>query len=146
MCGIAGLYTKSDGLRDQLGKQLSKMLEQLSFRGPDSAGVAFYRDPAPEGSCKVSLHSAAQDPGWNDVGADLRREFGAASPPQVRATHATFVIEAQADQVQSWLLDQRPELTLMSAGRSIEIYKAAGPPQEFIERFEIGRASCRERV
>ena len=137
MCGIAGLYTKSDGLRDQLGKQLSKMLEQLSFRGPDSAGVAFYRDPAPEGSCKVSLHSAAQDPGWNDVGADLRREFGAASPPQVRNTHATFVIEAQADQVQSWLLDQRPELTLMSAGRSIEIYKAAGPPQEFIERFEL---------
>jgi glutamate synthase domain-containing protein 1 len=113
------------------------MLEQLSFRGPDSAGVAFYRDPAPEGSCKVTLHSAAQDPGWNDVGAQLRREFGAASPPQVRATHATFVIEAQAEQVQSWLLDHRPELTLMSAGRSIEIYKAAGPPQEFIKRFEL---------
>jgi glutamate synthase domain-containing protein 1 len=113
------------------------MLEQLSFRGPDSAGVAFYRDPAPEGSCKVTLHSAAQDPGWNDVGAQLRREFGAASPPRVRATHATFVIEAQAEQVQSWLLDHRPELTLMSAGRSIEIYKAAGPPQEFIKRFEL---------
>jgi glutamate synthase domain-containing protein 1 len=113
------------------------MLAQLSFRGPDSAGVAFYRDPAPEGSCKVSLHSAAQDPGWDDVGAQLRRELGAASPPRVRASHATFVIEAQADQVQSWLLEHRPELTLMSAGRSIEIYKAAGPPQEFIERFEL---------
>jgi glutamate synthase domain-containing protein 1 len=113
------------------------MLEQLSFRGPDSAGAAFYRDPAPEGSCKVTLHSAAPDPGWSDVGAHLRREFGDASSPQVRATHATFVIEAPADDVQSWLLEHHPELTLMSAGRSIEIYKAAGPPREFIERFEL---------
>ena len=137
MCGIAGLYTKSDGLHERLGEYLSKMLEQLTFRGPDSAGVAVYRDPAPDGSCKVTLHSAAQDPRWDDVGAQLCDEFGAASPPQVRATHATFVIEAQADRVQSWLLDNRPELTLMSAGRSIEIYKAAGPPQEFIERFDL---------
>jgi methylamine---glutamate N-methyltransferase subunit A len=137
MCGIAGLYTKSDGLHEQLGEYLSKMLEQLTFRGPDSAGVAVYRDPAPDGSCKVTLHSAAQDPRWDEVGARLCDEFRAASPPQVRATHATFVIEAQADRVQSWLLDNRPELTLMSAGRSIEIYKAAGPPQEFIERFEL---------
>ena len=58
MCGIAGLFTKTDALRSQLGGQLSAMLSQLSDRGPDSAGVAFYRDPAPEGWCKVSLHSA----------------------------------------------------------------------------------------
>ena len=49
MCGIAGLFTKTDALRSQLGTQLSAMLEQLSFRGPDSAGVAFYREPAPAG-------------------------------------------------------------------------------------------------
>ena len=47
MCGIAGLYTKSATLREQLGTHLASMLEQLSDRGPDSAGVAFYRDPAP---------------------------------------------------------------------------------------------------
>jgi glutamate synthase domain-containing protein 1 len=141
MCGIAGLYTKSDALRAQLGQQLAKMLGQLSFRGPDSAGVAFYRDPAPEGSCKVSLHSPVGDPGWNDVAAQLRREFGSASSPQIRASHATLVIGAQADQVQSWLLEHRPELTLMSAGRSIEIYKEAGAPQAFIERFVLAELS-----
>jgi glutamate synthase domain-containing protein 1 len=141
MCGIAGLYTKSDALRAQLGQQLAKMLGQLSFRGPDSAGVAFYRDPAPEGSCKVSLHSPVGDPGWNDVAAQLRREFGSASSPQIRASHATLVIGAQADQVQSWLLEHRPELTLMSAGRSIEIYKEAGAPQAFIERFALAELS-----
>ena len=91
MCGIAGLYTKTSALHQELGMLLSRMLEQLSFRGPDSAGVAFYRDPAPVGSCKVSLHSAAPEPGWDAVGAELERAFGVASPPSVRATHATFV-------------------------------------------------------
>jgi methylamine---glutamate N-methyltransferase subunit A len=137
MCGIAGLYTKSDWLRDELGGQLSKMLEQLSFRGPDSAGVAFYRDPAPEGSCKVSLYSAAADPGWDELGAELEAAFGDASGPRVRATHATLVIAADAQTVQEWLRAEHPELTLMSAGRTIEIYKEAGSPTEFVRRFSL---------
>ena len=137
MCGIAGLYTKSDWLRDELGGQLSKMLEQLSFRGPDSAGVAFYRDPAPEGSCKVSLYSAAADPGWDELGAELEAAFGEASGPRVRATHATFVIAADAQTVQEWLRAEHPELTLMSAGRTIEIYKEAGLPTDFVRRFSL---------
>ncbi len=141
MCGIAGLYTKSDTLREQLGSLLADMLEQLSDRGPDSAGVAFYRDPAPEGWCKVSLHSPSATPGWEALSAELAQQFGDASDPRVRATHAVFEIAAEADAAQAWLLERHPELTLMSAGRSIEIYKEAGLPTRFVERFglaEIG--------
>jgi glutamate synthase domain-containing protein 1 len=137
MCGIAGLYTKSDSLRPELGALLAGMLEQLIFRGPDSAGVAFYREPAPAGSCKLSLHSAADDPGWEALGAELGDVFGAASPPRVRASHAVFVVEADAPAVQAWLGAEHPELTLMSAGSSIEIFKAAGSPIDFVERFRI---------
>ncbi len=137
MCGIAGLYTKTDGLRAQLGAQLAQMLEQLSFRGPDSAGAAFYRQPAPPGSCKVSLHSPQADPGWTQLGAELERQFGGASSPQVRATHAIFVVAADAEDVHSWLRDEHPELTLMSAGQTIEIYKEAGLPTDFVTRFDL---------
>jgi glutamate synthase domain-containing protein 1 len=137
MCGIAGLYTKSPALEAQLGAQLARMLGQLSFRGPDSAGVAFYRDPAPTGSCKVSLYSAAADPDWEEISAELALAFGDASAPRVRATHATFVIEADAELAQAWVAEHHPELRLMSAGTSIEIYKQAGPPREFVERFEL---------
>jgi glutamate synthase domain-containing protein 1 len=137
MCGIAGLYTKSPALEAQLGAQLSRMLEQLSFRGPDSAGVAFYRDPAPAGSCKVSLYGAAAEPDWEEISAELALAFGEASAPRVRATHATFVIEAEAELAQAWLAEHHPELRLMSAGNSIEIYKQAGPPRDFIERFAL---------
>jgi methylamine---glutamate N-methyltransferase subunit A len=117
------------------------MLEQLSDRGPDSAGVAFYRDPTPAGWCKVSLHSPSATPEWEALTAELEVEFGEASPPRVRATHAVFVIAAEADDAQAWLSERHPELTLMSAGRSIEIYKEAGPPPRFVERFGLGEIS-----
>ena len=96
MCGIAGLFTKSPALREQLGGAPVGDAAQLSDRGPDSAGVAFYRDPAPLGCCKVSLYSAAPDPNWEMLGAELERQFGGASLPSIRATHCTFIIEAEA--------------------------------------------------
>jgi glutamate synthase domain-containing protein 1 len=137
MCGIAGLFTKSPALREQLGAHLSEMLEQLSDRGPDSAGVAFYRDPAPLRCCKVSLHNPAADPGWEQLGTELEQAFGGATFPNVRATHCVFTIEAEAHDAQAWLAEHRPELTLMSAGETIEIYKEAGPPTEFVRRFAL---------
>jgi methylamine---glutamate N-methyltransferase subunit A len=141
MCGIAGLYTKSATLREHLGAHLADMLEQLSDRGPDSAGVAFYRDSAPVGSCKVSLHSPSATPEWDALSAELAAQFGDASAPRVRATHAVFEIAAEAEDAQAWLLERHPELTLMSAGRSIEIYKEAGPPTRFVERFGLASIS-----
>ncbi|MGO9904357.1 MAG: amidophosphoribosyltransferase [Solirubrobacteraceae bacterium] len=137
MCGIAGLYTKSATLREQLGAHLADMLEQLSDRGPDSAGVAFYRDPAPSGWCKVSLHSPSPTPEWEALTAELEVEFGECLPPRVRATHAVFVVTAEAEDAQAWLLENHPELTLMSAGRSIEIYKEADLPTRFVEKFAL---------
>jgi glutamate synthase domain-containing protein 1 len=113
------------------------MLEQLSFRGPDSAGVAFYRDPAPSGSCKVSLYSEDPEQNWDSVGAGMAIEFGQASRPDVRASHATFVIDADAADAQAWLAERHPELRVMSAGTTIEIYKEAGSPVEFVKRFEL---------
>jgi glutamate synthase domain-containing protein 1 len=137
MCGIAGLYLKSATLQDQLGSLLSQMLEQLSFRGPDSAGVAFYREPAPPGWSKVSLYSS--DPGrdWQAVGAALAIEFGQVTGPSVRATHATFTIDADAVEAQAWLAERYPQLRVMSAGSTIEIYKEAGPPGEFANAFAL---------
>jgi glutamate synthase domain-containing protein 1 len=55
----------------------------------------------------------------------------------VRASHATFVVDAEAEEVQAWLAERHPELRLMSAGSSIEIYKEAGPPGEFVRRFAL---------
>jgi glutamate synthase domain-containing protein 1 len=138
VCGIAGLYLKSAALQTGLGEYLSSMLEQLAFRGPDSAGVAFYRDPAPPGATKVSLHSSDPEHEWNLLAAELEAVFGSDAPePQIRATHAVFVVGGDAVDVQTWLAERHPELRVMSAGTTIEIFKEAGPPTSFIERFRL---------
>ncbi len=56
MCGIVGLFAKSPGIEERLGAHLVAMLAQMSDRGPDSAGVAVYRDPVPDGLTKLTLY------------------------------------------------------------------------------------------
>jgi methylamine---glutamate N-methyltransferase subunit A len=142
MCGIVGLFSKSTAVEETLGQHLSSMLAQLADRGPDSAGVALYRDPAPVGSCKVSLYSSQPDYAWHELAAELSESLGAASEPTIRATHALFVVEGEGQQVQRWLAEQRPELRVMSVGERIEIYKEAGDPREFIRRFGLAEISA----
>ena len=136
MCGIAGLFSKSLELSEGLGGNLAEMLLQLSDRGPDSAGVAFYRDPAPAGSCKVSLLEPAPGYDWDGVRDALSEAFGAGDP-EVRASHAVFVVEAKASEAERWLRERYPELRVMSAGQTIEIYKEEGSPRRFVERFAL---------
>jgi glutamate synthase domain-containing protein 1 len=136
MCGIAGLFSKSLDVSGQLGGHLGAMLLQLSDRGPDSAGLAVYRDPAPSGSSKVSLFSPNRAQDWGAVRDALADEFGAGEP-EVLASHAVIVVEADAEVAQAWLRERFPQLRVMSAGQTIEIFKEAGPPRDFIEAFRL---------
>ena len=55
MCGIVGLFAKNPDVQERLGAHLGAMLGQMADRGPDSAGIALYRDPAPLGATKLSV-------------------------------------------------------------------------------------------
>ena len=140
MCGIAGLFSKSLDVSDRLGSHLGDMLLQLSDRGPDSAGVAIYRDPAPSGSSKVSLFSPDPQQDWGAVRAALDEAFGAGEPEQ-RGSHAVIVVESDAAEAQTWLRERYPELRVMSAGQAIEIFKEMGSPREFVETFHLADMS-----
>ena len=140
MCGIAGLFSKSPEMSESLGGHLAEMLLQLGDRGPDSAGVAIYRDRVPAGASKVTLHSTDPRQDWPAVQAALAEAFGAGEP-EVRASHAVIVVDTDADTTVGWLRERYPELRVMSAGEAIEIYKEAGLPGEFVERFDLASMS-----
>jgi glutamate synthase domain-containing protein 1 len=142
MCGIAGLFSKSSATEQELGAHLSAMLSQLADRGPDSAGVALYRDPAPAGACKVSLFSPEPAPPWHELAGELAEAFGGEAGPEIRASHALFVVPAGPAEVQRWLADRHPELRVMSVGERIEIYKEAVDPRDFVERFALADVSA----
>jgi glutamate synthase domain-containing protein 1 len=142
VCGIAGLFSKSGSIEENLGAHLGAMLCQLADRGPDSAGVAIYRDPAPAGACKVSLFSPEAAPPWPELSRELAEAFGAEGAAEVRASHALFVVPAEGADVQAWLAERHPELRVMSVGQRIEIYKEAGDPRDFVERFALADISA----
>jgi glutamate synthase domain-containing protein 1 len=137
MCGIAGLFSKSSETEENLGANLSGMLAELASRGPDSAGVALYRDPAPSGSVKVSLFSEDPDYPWNALEGELAEAFGSVGEPVRIATHALFTVEGEGPQVKRWLTETHPELRVMSVGEHIEIYKEMGDPRQFIKDFGL---------
>ena len=132
MCGIVGLFAKSASVEERLGVHLAAMLAQMNDRGPDSAGVAVYRDPAPPGSSKLTLYSADPREDWNALAADL-----GASAPVPRASHAVMVVETEPAEAEAWVRANRPDLRVMSAGRVIEIYKETGLPRKFAEEFRL---------
>ena len=140
MCGIAGLFSKSPDLSESLGRHLAEMLLQLGDRGPDSAGVAVYRDRVASGCTKVTMHSADPRQDWRGVQSALAQAVGAGEP-EVRASHAVIVVESDAETTVSWLRERYPELRVMSAGEAIEIYKEAGLPSAFVERFDLASMS-----
>jgi methylamine---glutamate N-methyltransferase subunit A len=137
MCGIVGLFAKSSEIEGRLGEHLAAMLVQMSSRGPDSAGVAVYRSPAPNGSSKLTLYSSDDHERWGVVRDGLCDAFGTCAEPSVRASHAVFVVDADAEEAERWVRANRPDLRVMSAGRVIEIYKETGLPEEFARAFSL---------
>jgi glutamate synthase domain-containing protein 1 len=127
MCGIVGLYCKSPELEPSLGAYLSAMLEQMNDRGPDSAGVAIYRNPAADGQTKLTLYSTDPAFDWTQVG----------DVTDVRARHAVVLVDGDADEAEAAVRSRFPGLKVMSAGRSIEIYKEVGLPSAFAAEFRL---------
>jgi glutamate synthase domain-containing protein 1 len=128
MCGIVGLYCKSPELEPRLGEYLAAMLGQMNDRGPDSAGVAVYRDPAPDGWTKLTLYSADTAFDWDAVGGEVT---------DARARHAVVLVEEDAAEAEASVRSRFPELRVMSAGRTIEIYKEVGLPSSFVTEFRL---------
>jgi amidophosphoribosyltransferase len=128
MCGIVGLYCKSPELEPRLGGYLAAMLAQMSDRGPDSAGVAVYRDPAPTGWTKLTLYASDPAFDWSAVGGELR---------ETRARHAVVLVEGEAEEAEASVRERAPLVRVMSAGSTIEIYKEVGLPSQFVEQFRL---------
>ncbi|MBL8671337.1 MAG: glutamine amidotransferase family protein [Alphaproteobacteria bacterium] len=136
MCGIVGLFLKNPKLQPQLGRHLSAMLVEMTGRGPDSAGIAVYREPVKD-ALKLTLFHADDSYDWDGLAKALKKRFGAKPEIAVRASHARLTVKAGADEVQAFLAAEAPDVRVMSAGDTIEIYKEMGLPERVIARFDL---------
>jgi methylamine---glutamate N-methyltransferase subunit A len=135
MCGIVGIFCKTPAIEQRLGELVGGMLVQMGDRGPDSAGVAIYRDPAEAGASKLSLYApGAVD--WAAVTEQAAAAFGVGRSTQVTPQHLLLEVFAAADAAQAWG-DALDDVIVMSTGQKIEIFKEAVRPVEFVETFGI---------
>jgi glutamate synthase domain-containing protein 1 len=137
MCGIVGLFLKNDAMRPDLGRYLTPMLIEMTDRGPDSAGVAVYRNGTPEGTVKLVLHNADAGYPWDRLVRDLAAGLDSEAGGEARATHFVLLADAPVENLRAWLRRHHPEVAVMSAGHTIEIYKEKGLPAEVAARFKL---------
>ncbi|MBT5498289.1 MAG: glutamine amidotransferase family protein [Alphaproteobacteria bacterium] len=140
MCGIVGLYLKNPEIRDRLGAYFSPMLEQMSDRGPDSAGVAIYRDEVAQ-SAKVTLYDPDPNFNWTEVAADSTRDLGVDILVECISSHAILSGEIESATLRRWVEEKRPNIRVMSLGNNLEIYKEVGLPSDVLTRFGIPQIS-----
>ncbi len=136
MCGIVGLFAKGATIQERLGEHLSSMLIEMTDRGPDSAGVAIYRDPVPSGSAKLVLQHPERTFDWQALAAAATAAFGRADAWQ-RGNHAILTVTADFAPLRAWLDDTYPAVSLVSAGDTIEIFKEVGLPKDVVEAFDL---------
>ena len=103
MCGIVGLFLKDPKREPKLGAMLTDMLITMTDRGPDSAGVAIYRNPVHEGEIKFS--PAHDDPklDWKQIDAGIEKAFACEATIGQIGNHCILVTTAKEDDVVKWL-------------------------------------------
>ncbi len=141
MCGIAGLFIKDSKLEPELGSLLAQMTSTLCSRGPDSAGFAIYsRGAGSRAKLTISGPSPAFDIGG--VGEKLAAALGHDATSAVRYSHAIITLaHDDIERAEQWLSENYPEVTVMSGGNSLEIYKEVGYPDDVAKSFGIAGIS-----
>ena len=138
MCGIVGLYLKNTKYQDKLGELFETMLEAMTGRGPDSAGFAIYRDKVASGEEKIILQHPDEHYDWQTLARNLERDTGQqTSLVSVNSTHAKIVTTASGNDVRNWLKTHAQDVSVMSVGSKIEIYKECGKPADVAKRFDL---------
>jgi glutamate synthase domain-containing protein 1 len=136
VCGIAGIiYRNGDGERE-VGRDMTRMLQAMKHRGPDSTGYALYRGGGDTFVMHVKLSEAVDEDAelaqrvqrqrdqvearLRDVGAEIE---------EVKGTHRTMTVIFGFDGDLKLLADavERVRHTeVLSLGRSLEIVKDLG--------------------
>ncbi|KJS38413.1 MAG: glutamine amidotransferase [Rhodospirillaceae bacterium BRH_c57] len=137
MCGIVGLFLKTETLRPQLGALLTDMLITMTDRGPDSAGIAIYGSDESDG-LRITVQSDTPDLDFPLLAGRIQAATGGAVALRVIDTHAVLTVpEDRGEAVLAVLAEHFPALRVMGSGTSMEIFKEVGLPADVAARFHI---------
>ena len=138
MCGIVGLYLKKKTLHNKLGYYLSGMLDNMSSRGPDSAGFAIYNNKQSKKYYKYSLClNKTLSRGFEQ---DIKKNFKDITVKNI-SDHLVVYTSTTPKKFISYIQRNYSEISLVGYGRSIEIFKQVGNPKEIVKKFKLEQFS-----
>ena len=133
MCGIVGIYLKNKNLEKSLGKFLSGMLKNMSSRGPDSAGFAIYKE---EKKFKYKYSICLNDINFLSFKKQLSKLLKNVKVDQT-SDHAIIKTNEKPDKVLKIFHEKFKDISLVGYGKSIEIFKQVGNPEEVVKKFNL---------
>lgn len=108
----------------------TQMLEAMTDRGPDSSGIAVYETGRP-GWTRYSLRAPAPGYDWESLSTSLSAEL------RSRGSDAVLTSAAPISEFLAYIARNTPELTVVSWGESLEVFKDVGSPREICDRYQI---------
>ena len=137
MCGIVGIYLKNEKLNSSLGSLLAEMLINMGSRGPDSAGFAIYNDEKGE---KFKYSICINNLDYENFKKELSDYLDDADIRK-NSDHVILKTKKKANDVLKILKDHFKNTSLVGYGKSIEIFKQVGSPNDVVKKFNLNNYS-----
>jgi len=149
MCGIAGIIYRNGNGAQRLGADMTRMLQSMKHRGPDSTGYALYRRPTAELIMRIKL---ADGDGSGDVEyADRLRRRRTEVKARMRGAGARVVSVEEINQYTiaaaldydgdlkhlADYVESVPGAEVLSAGSALEIVKDLGDAQTVGGQYKL---------
>ena len=148
MCGIAGIIYRNGGGQEAVGRDMTRMLQAMKHRGPDSTGFALYRGGGGTFVMHVKLsESTEHDPDLerrmqrqrSDV--ETRMRAAGARIEEIKEAGRTMTIffdfEGDAKQLAD-TVERVRHTEVLSLGRSLEIIKDLGDAETVSRGYKLG--------
>ncbi len=114
------------------------MLIEMTDRGPDSAGVAIYRQHD-DGKTRITAFSPDPEIDWARLVGKIGAATGSDAGFTRNDTHCVIITGAPPAEVGAIIEAECEGMQVMSVGRRMEIYKETGLPDDVVSRFGIDR-------
>jgi glutamate synthase domain-containing protein 1 len=141
MCGIVGFLDKRAGHDRPVGRTILAMLQALSCRGPDSAGVALYQAPRASWTLQVKLPEHGDPEAAVEAALAALHEVTGVIRHETTGAYLRLEVTATADPValEHQLVTRVPGSEVVSLGRQLEIVKQVGSPAQLEATYGVSR-------
>lgn len=139
MCGIIGFLDKQGGHDRPIGHTMLAMLQALSCRGPDSAGIAIYGPPQPFWVIQLKLPEHADPEQAKEAVLSSLHQATAVMRHAIRGAYLRLEVTALAEpsELEKLLLAQIAGVEIVSLGHRLEIVKQVGSPAQLDKDYDI---------